>query len=277
MIALFRRYARFAAIAVALGAFGLVMLNMHRSKRAAERERDELMKIVRAQEGTTQLREGVYQRTVTELGDVRAALDSSRKESLALREEVEKRRAEVVYYSDLTVRWKKKYEGIAKAYQEVLGSEEDPPDPDDPVADDPPLPRIRVTFERDFGPFRVDGHTVTSPPEAYVSVSQTRPLRLGVALVEERDGGWSTVVSSSEEDIEVSVDVTAKHRDFERIDWRDKLSVGVTTGFLGEPSLGVGMRYGGRISVGPECSARLAEEGVGWSCGVGLSWRPFDR
>jgi len=270
MLDKFKKYFKYIVFLVLALLVAIGFLTFYLQKRELERERDELYRVISIQEDTIEIKEGIFQKKVVELGDVSTVLDTTRKEIADLKATIESQKKTIVHYTQLSVTWRKKYEGMAEAYQEIFEGQTTEP------GTTPGIERLKVTFKKEFGPFRVDGYTITSPPEAFVAVTQSRPLILGVALTQDKDGDWSTVVSSSEDGFEVDVNVSAVDRKLELITWRDKISTDLDVGFLGKPSLGVGVKYGDKLAVGPKCSAYLDDE-VSWSCGVGISWRPFDR
>jgi hypothetical protein len=257
---------RYIKVIVAGALVTLVLFLIGRAEwrlREVRRERDELAAIVRMQEDTIEVRDGLYQKKVAELDAVSALLTKEGQLTASLREEVERQRLQVVSYSELVITWKRRYEALVEATQ----TEEPPDTPGDPV-------RTRVAFSKDFGPFRVDGHTLTNPPEAWVAVQQSRPIRLGVALTQAKDGRWSTLVTTEDKDAySVDVSVSAVDRQTDVQDWRDRLSLGLDLGLYSEPRLGVSARYGDRLQLGPQCSVGASD----WSCGLSVSWRPFDR
>lgn len=240
-------------------------------KETARRERDRYAAALSNSEKTVEVERGLFQKKVVELDDLSSLLKTRDKELTDARAVIEHQRADVVAYSELSITWKKKYEGLARATQTVVHPEK-PDDTGQPVVD-----RLRVDFSKEMGPFDLSGYTLTSPPEAFVSLSQARPIKLGVHLVQLPDGHWSTIVSTGKDaDYSVDVDVSAVNRNFEKQNWRDKLSLDMSVGVYDTPSIGVGVRYGGALSLGPACSA-YAVGSVSWSCGVSVSWRPFDR
>lgn len=232
-------------------------------------ERNALAQKLALAEETIEVKEGVFQKSAVEMEDLKGILSVYESRLNGTRDIIERQKAELVAVSNISLKWKRKYEGLATNVTET----EVPPPEDDP---DAPT-RVRVDFAGSYGPFDVEGHTLTSPPEAHLSLEQARPIDLGVQLIQLPDGKWSTIVSTPEgADYEVDISLSAVDSDFERIDWRDKLSVDLDVGLYETPSLGVGVRYGSVVSVGPKCSV-YADSDVSWSCGAALSWRPFDR
>lgn len=264
----FGRVLRAAPVGIVSVCLMLLYVRQCNETGAVRRERDALAQKLAESERTIEVQEGVFQRTSLELSDVRAMLGKSELDLQDVRELLRKQDAELVAVTEISLRWKKKYEGLAHATQVEV--------PADPSMPDAPT-RVRVDFSKELGPFDLSGHTLTSPPEAFVSLSQARPISLGVHIAQLPNGKWSSVVTTPDgSDYAVDIVVSAVDREFERQDWRDKLSLDLDAGFYNTPSLGVGARYGSAISVGPKCSVH-ADHVVSWSCGVAFSWRPFDK
>lgn len=262
------RLARVVPAGLISACFLVLYVKQCRETSAIRKQRDSLARKLVESERTIEFQEGVFQKSAVAMEDLRVALASSEARVRDTTDVIDRLNAELVTVSNLSLRWKRKYEGLANATETHL-----PPPPDD---QDAPT-RVRVDFNGSYGPFDVWGHTLTSPPEAHVSLEQARPIDLSVQLIQLPDGKWSTIVSTPEgAEYAVDVSLSAVDQDFERIDWRDKLSVDLDVGLYDSPSLGIGMRYGSRVSMGPKCSV-YAGDGVSWSCGAAISWRPFDR
>mgnify|MGYP001413922891 CR=1 FL=1 len=268
----FREIALFAGIVL----LGALCIGQCHQKNVARNERDSYAEALSKSEKTVEVGKGLFERKAAELDNLASILKERDNELADARTTIHQQKADVVAYSELSILWKKKYEGLAKATQTVVHTSDVPHSVDNPQ----PISsndRLKVSFSKQMGPFDLSGYTLTSPPEAFVSLSQARPIKLGIHLVQLPDGHWSTIVAT-EKDAEYSVDVavSAVNRNFERQNWRDKLSLDMSVGVYDTPSIGVGLRYGGALSLGPECSA-YASTSVSWSCGIRVSWRPFDK
>lgn len=260
---------RVAPIGLASVCFALLYVRQCHETSVTRGQRDALARKLAESERTIEIKEGVFQKSVVEMEGLAAALAESESRVRDTRDVIDRLNAELVSVSNVSLRWKRKYEGLLSATETHL-----PPPVDDP---DAPT-RVRVDFAGSFGPFDIEGYTLSSPPEVRASLEQARPIDLSVQLIQLPDGKWSTIVSTPEgAEYDVDISLSAVDQDFERIDWRDKLSVDLDVGLYETPSVGVGVRYGSAISAGPRCSAYADIRGVSWSCGAALSWRPFDR
>lgn len=249
-------------------ALSALCINLFLKNRDLKSDSAEIASALADSENTVKISETLFQRKVVELNDVKSLLNSRERDNAQLKELVEKQGAEIVSYTEIILKWKKKYEGLLASIQ----TETPPAVPGDPV-------RYTVDFSGELGPFTVVGKTITSPPETFLSIYQHRPIKLGVSLLQHNNGKWSAVVSDEGESGEYDVDISlsAVNRKYEKQDWRDMLSLNIDAGFLPSSSMGVGVLYGNKAAVGPKCSAFAGGAGVDWSCGISFMWRPFDK
>lgn len=219
---------------------------------------------------TVEVQKQVYSKLAVETDGLKKLLDTKDEQLKLLLGELKDRKAEILTVTSMAVAWKKAYEGAAEASQ----SEEDPPDLPQ-VPGEIPKPRARVDFNKDFGAIVVSGHTVTNPAEAYVKVSQGKPLKISLVVSEEPDGSWRTYATSSDENIAVDIGLTAVNPKIVQEQWYEKISfngqiAAGPAGFLG----GVGAAYQiSQFSVGPNVYATSS----GVLYGVQLGWHPFWR
>lgn len=142
--------------------------------------------------------------------------------------------------------------------------------------------RRRVEFEQESGNFRIRGFTLTDPAEFSLSLSQIRPLRMNIAVSQEKDGSWKTYATSSEKDVTISVDVSSVNPYIFSPRWYEKigvnLSLGGGTGPNGLSALsGIGLSYRvGNLDVGPS-GWIVAGDSVTKFLGVSAIWHPFSR
>lgn len=254
--------------------FGLYMYIKNRQYR---NEIADLYNKVTRQAETIEVQKNVYEKKSLEVDDLNSILESLKKDNdldkdtiTKLQKELEKRQSELLAANRLALKWKKAYEAEVEANQ----TEDPGKDPDDPGDD-----RIKISFEKDFGYIGVNGYTLTNPPIAWISVKQNRPLFLTMALSQNKDGHWSTLVTSSEDNVEVDVEVSAVNPFVLAKKWYEKLSVDTgiklkTSGLT--PKLGISYPFG-PINVSGGLQGDTVDKSVGWYVGLGYLWRPFER
>lgn len=211
---------------------------------------------------TLEIREGLYTTQLVEVRDLRTLLDGSRVEISNLKDQLEKSKAELLSTQELAVRWKRAFEGALTVSQSDSG--------ESPTS--PGVVRKRVDFTGDLGPIAVTGHTLTDPPEGHVSVRQVRPLLLTVNVAKDRTGRWTSLVTSSEPDMDVSVRLGGVNPGVVRpIPWHQRFWMDVSAGLIGDPSASMGLAYrGDRFSVGASCLIAEETQGCGVTAGVRL-------
>lgn len=253
-----------AAIAVLISIALVVMLiyagYRYGEKRNADRVATLATELAHSQE-TLELQTGLYSRKVEEYNELSGMLDTSRSEVKALKQYLEEAKAKLLVTEQISLRWKKAYEDALAAQQ----TEEPPVDPGGP-------PRKRVEFSGDLGPIHASGHTLTDPPEAYLKLEQLVPLILTMNLVQNKNGTWTTFVTSSDENMDVKIDVAGVNPLVLSEKWYQRIWVEFGAGFLGDPVGSAGLRYNrDRWSVGASCSAWQ----TGHSCGGSVGFRIF--
>lgn len=210
---------------------------------------------------TLEIANGLYARQAGELVRVEVILDSSRAEVKLLKEHLKKSGAELLTAQQLTLKWKRAYEAEVEAHQ----TEEPGPDGDPP--------RKRVDFAGDLGPIHVTGHTLTDPPVAHIKLEQVMPLTLTVAVAQNKDGSWSSFVTSSDENIDVKVDLAGVSPQILSPKWYQKIWVEAGASVLGDPAGSISTMYAGdRYMFGISCYAtNTGAQG----CGGTIGFRPF--
>jgi hypothetical protein len=153
----------------------------------------------------------------------------------------------------------------------------------DPV--DPTQPgRDRIDFNKDFGMIGVKGYTITNPPEAWVSVKQLRPLKITVAVTQDKDRQWHTYATSSDENTAVDIALSAVNPYILEPKWYEKIQLGLSlaggsgTGGFGFLA-GIDATYKiKQFDVGPAVFVTLgAGTAVTPFFGAKFNWRPFER
>lgn len=273
MLAKIKKY-MFVGFALAIVVGGIYL---YYKKIQYENEIADLYNKIARQSKTIEVQKDVYEKKTLELRNLNDLLDSLKKDNNVdkktierLQEEIKKKDLELLAVNRTAIKWKKAYEAEVKANQTNEPGEN---------TDDPKDDRIRVEFEKDFGYVGVKGYTLTNPPIAWLRVQQNRPLFLTMGLTQRPDGGWDTLVSSSEENVQVDVKVSAVNPFILVKKWYEKISV--DTGLQvqwNSMSPYVGLSYPvGPVSVSGGLWGDTENRDVGWYGTINYSWHPFER
>lgn len=210
---------------------------------------------------TIEAKQGLYETALGQVSDVKSLLDSSSKEVKDLKDQLDQMKSKVLTAERVTVQLKAPISSPTTATQSpaspsVVGGRE----------------RQRVDFAHDFGPFKVMGHTLTDPAEGFVTISQGRPLALTVAVARNKDGTWSSLVTSSEPDVGVSVTLGAVDPGVISPSWYQRIWAIGSLSALPSPGASLSIDYvGDRLLLGPSCQAWNG----GWGCGLSVGARIF--
>ena len=227
---------------------------------------------------TIEVQKGLYTKLTVQSENVKNVLNQKDQQVRELLDQINKQKQDLLDASSLVVTWKKAYEGLAKATQTHV-----PPDPKDPPKDPTAVAgRDKVDFHEDFGYIKVDGWTLTNPPQAWVRLTQGRPLKLTLALAQDKDKAWHTYVTSSEENIGVDIQVTAVNPYFLAPKWYEKIGIAIDLG-AGTGSAGIGALVGlgvnyqfKQFTLGPHVWLGINDR-VQHYYGLAFEWRPFQR
>ncbi len=246
-------------VVVAVAGASVIAFNCG-SRRSASTVADLSTKLAQ-NEKTIELKDCLYATKIVEMTSLTGLLDTSQKQVAELKSQLDASQAQLLTTQQLVVRWKQAYEGAVNAHQTDGGQGSGG------------IVRKRVDFDKDFGPISVTGHTLTDPPEGYVAVTQTRPLKLTVAVARNKDGTWSSYVTSSETNMDVQVALGAVDPGVTGPSWRQRIYLDLGAFALGGTGASVGMSYHfDRWSLGTSCAA-WAGGTVG--CGLTAGFRIF--
>lgn len=214
-------------------------------------------------EETVEITKNLYAKKVHENEGLLESLEKMKREGdaevAALVDQLKRAEQRILTLNSLVVKWKSAYEGLLETTQ----TEE--PGEDGTI-------RKRVDFKKDFGYIGVTGHTLTDPPEGFIKVEQLRPLRLTLVVTKNRNGTWSSLVSSSEDNVGVDIDVTGIDLSVIKPKWYQRIWGEVGLDPLGDQSVSAGLSYQlDTWSLGAEC--RLGRESNG--CGLRAGFRIF--
>lgn len=249
---------------IVLVAAALLVYKQCENRRNLEQARErsaELSRQLASAQDTIEVKENLYAVSVVEIENLQRVIEEHGESVKALLDQLQETEDRLLATQALVVKWKKAYEGALEASQ----SEEE---------GEGGVVRKRVDFKKEWGYIGVTGHTLTDPPEGYITVSQLRPLRLTVGVAKGSDGQWRAYVHSSEENVQIDIDLAAVDVEvaLPKKTWRDRLWIDGYVGLLGETSAGVGASYRfDRYSFGVFCGQ--SESGA--SCGLSAGFRPF--
>lgn len=240
-------------ILLALGVYGYFQV------RSYERHIVELQNQVAQRDSTIEVQKQVYTKLTAQFDDLSKVVDRSTAEGRSLAAELKKNKSELVSVTN----------ALVKLREQVVQGQGTQVDVDG---------RKRVEFSQDFGYVSIGGHTLTDPPEYQLRLGPgSRPLRLQLAVAQQKDGSWRSYVVSSDENVIVDIGLTAVNPYVLEMRWYEKfqlhLDVGVGDGVLA----GVGASYQiGRFQFGPNVWGTTTGGGEVFY-GLNLSWSPFKR
>lgn len=246
-----------AVLVIAILGIGFKVGDWWRDRKTSDQIADLQTKLAQDRE-TIVLKDGLF---ITETTKDLDALQKSRAEAAEILKRIDSMKAQLLTSQELTLKWKKAYQAA------VAASQTDVP----PPVDGGPT-RKRVDFTGKLGPIQATGHTLTDPAEAYLKLEQVDPLRLSIAVVQNKDKTWSTIVSSSDKDIDVKVDLSGVNPQVISPKWYERIWMDLGAAALGDPAGYVGLSWrGDRYSVGAMCYAAAGSmNGCGATLGVRL-------
>lgn len=256
-------------VGVAVVFLGIVCFGLYK-KHLFEKSIIDLQNQIAERDKTIEIQKGVNHKLTTQLDDVNDLLNGKDEQVKLLLSELKKRKEEVLTATTFAAKWKAAYEAEVKAHQtEVPGT-------------NPDTKRTKIDFEKDWGYISVKGYTLSDPPEAWIKVQQNRPLKMTLAISQDKEMRWHTYVTSSEENVGIDVVVSGVNpwlltpKWYERIGLNTNVGLGSNQGGLGA-LLGLGVDYQiGKFSLGPAMWFGISDR-VDRFYGATLSWRPFQR
>jgi hypothetical protein len=210
---------------------------------------------------TIELTKGLYSKEVIKYEDLSKLFTQKGSEIDALKKQLRDSQAKLLVAEQVTLTWKRAYEAAVKANQ----TEEPSKEPDG-------IPRKRVDFVGDLGPIRATGHTLTDPPEAFLKLEQIMPLVLTLTMAQNRDETWTTYVTSSDENVNVEINVAGVNPLILKEKWYRRFWLDLGAIITGDPGARIGLRYQfDRFSFGADCTAMQTGSG----CGMNVGYRIF--
>jgi len=236
-------------------------------KRSYDNQITAMNNAIAEKDQTIEVKSGLYEKATLETKNLRDLLDGKDTQIADLKKELDKKDQELIAATNLVIKWRADYQALVAATQTVIPGTL----PTDPS-------RIKVEFEKDFGPILVRGYTLSEPPEAFVSLHQQRPLKLTLALSQDSNKLWHSYVTSSDDNSEVDITLSGVNPYFNDPSWYERLSGTVTiaagsAGFLGGIGVGVDISQFTISAMAYDSSSNL----VAPLYGLGLQWRPFKK
>lgn len=235
-------------------------------KHRYEAQLAELRNAVAMKDKTIEVQKDVYSKLTIETDNLKATLDTKDQEVKSLLKQLQKTGQDLLDVNQLVIQWKKAYEGLADSTQTNVP----PSAPGSPQ-------RKRVDFKKDFGAIAVSGYTLTDPAESWLKVEQLKPLKLTVAVSQDKSGAWHSYVTTDDDNTTVDIAVTAVNPYLLEPKWYE--SIQLNSFLAAGPGLlaGVGASYRfGRFDVGPAVFITTAS-GFSPYYGATFTWRPFQK
>jgi hypothetical protein len=244
-------------------------------KHAYDKRITQLQNEMAEKDKTIEVQKGLYTKLTVQSENVKGVLDQKDTQVRELEDQIKKQKQDLLNASTVVASWKKAYEGLAKATQTEV-----PADPTKPALVG--KTREKVDFHEDFGYIGVDGWTLTNPAQAWVRVKQNRPLKLTLAISQDKDKAWHTYATSSEENVGVDIQVTAVNPFLLQPKWYEKIGIGIDLG-MGTNQAGLGALVGVGVNyqfmqftMGPHVWLGINNT-LDKYYGLTFEWRPFQR
>lgn len=251
-------------------------------RNAYESKLIELQNKVAANDITTEIGKGLYEKQTLQLKNVMDALDKKDAQVKELNKQLKASGEKLLTATTATLMWKHAYEGVAATTGSTLPSSYASSDETTHEASSSPADRFRIDFSKDFGYIGVTGYTLTNPTFAFVSVKQNRPLRVTLALSQDKDKVWHTYVTSSEENVDADVTVSAVNPYFSKKSWYENIGFSTALG-VGTTDRGAGVLLGfgldyrlNQFNFGPMVWIGITNT-VDKYFGANFTWRPFEK
>jgi hypothetical protein len=231
----------------------------------------DLQNTIASRDKTIETKDGLYEKLVIQTKNLEDLLNSKDKEIIALKEQLKDKDQELITATSLAVKWKKAYEALVAATQTTI-----PPSTPDGKE------RTKVSFQKDFGYIRVSGYTLTNPAEAFILVKQNRPLKLVVAVSQDKDKIWHTYATSSEENVGIDIQLASVNPYIFEPKWYERVAINamLSMGVSGKLSalIGVGATIPiNQFDVGPAVMLHMDGNGLDPMVGIFAAWHPFQR
>lgn len=261
-----KKYALMGLVAVLLGVVIFGAYGRWKNDKELARLRNEIA----SRDTTIEVQKGVYAKLALETDNLKSVLDSKDVQIKGLLAQIKKNKEDLLAANTLVVTWKKAYEGLANAHTEPVE-----PGPDGKT-------REKVVFEKDFGLIGVNGYTLTNPPEAWVKVSQLKPLQITLAISQDPTGAWHSYATSSDENTAIDIKLAAVNPHVLEPRWYENLQLNtMLAGGYNDKGFailaGVGVSYKiKQFDVGPAVFLGISDR-LDKYFGATFSWRPFQR
>jgi hypothetical protein len=228
---------------------------------------------------TIETANGVYEKLTLQLASVQSVVDSKDPQIKELEAEVQKNHEQISDATSVSLYWKQKYQSAINVTQTTVPAV--PPSASSLGSAE----RIKVSFTHDFGPYHVEGYTLTNPAYGWLTLSQLQPLKLTMAVTQDKTGAWHSYVTSSDNNTQADILVSAVNPNLRTPHWYEKLALQVDLG-LGSTSGGAGVLTGiggsydfgsqGQFSLGPKAWLTVSNH-VDTFYGLNFGWHPFTQ
>jgi hypothetical protein len=252
-----------------LGLVGVMVLGVTYGaleKRSYDNKIIALNNVIADKDHTIQINTGLYEKGTTESKKLESLLDTKDQQLSELKKQLDKTNEDLVTATNLAVKWKQDYE--------AKGSGTETPD----GKDDAGNIREKVVFAKDFGTMSVSGYTITHPPEYGIDLHQEQPLKITVAISQDKLKVWHSYATSSDPNVSAEILVSDVNPFYDEKHWYERLSLtGTMAASAGGALAGVGMGLDvNQFTV----SAMVYEHTSSLAApmpGLSVTWRPFMR
>lgn len=262
----FKNYLLLVMMALLLGMAGYVLYQ----QRKHIGEVTALQNSLAEKDKTIEIKEGLYHKLTLQNRDLMAFLDKKDKQVASLADELKKKKQELLTTTSLVISLKKEIELLADGTQTEVPSEDGKPS------------RTKVEFRHDFGFVKVDGWTLTNPPQSWVKLSPGKPLKLSLSIAQDKTGAWHSYATSNDPLVGVDISLTAVNPYLFKPKWYEGFGLLIGLGMgTNQSGLGalvqVGLTYKiKQFTVGPAVWLGLNNV-VDKYYGVTFEWRPFEK
>ncbi len=238
-------------------------------KNQLERQIIALQNAAAEKDKTIEVQKGVFEKLTIQVKNAGDLLNGKDQQLTELAAELKKMKEQLLTVNTIAVTWKKAFETtVAGKETKVPGTKPGEKE------------RTKVEFDKDFGYIGVNGWTLTDPPEAFVHIQNNRPLRLTLAVAQDKDKTWHTYATSSEDNVNVNIKLTGVNPYFLKPKWYEKIGIFTNLGISDSTlltSVGASLPIFqfGKFDVGPIIWLSLIDTKISKFYGVSLFWHPF--
>lgn len=247
------------------GAIYVAVLQHQYSKKIID-----LQNAVAQRDKTIEIKDGLYHRLAVQTEDLKNLLGTRDKQVLDLQSELKKRKEELLTTATVVLGLKKEITQLKEGTQTEV-----------PVENGKPA-RTKVDFHHDFGTVKVDGWTMTNPPQSWVRLGPGKPLRVNVSVSQDKDKAWHAYATSDDPNVGVDIALAGVNPQVLAPKWYEgfgiEIGLGAGTNQSGVGALvALGITYKlKQFTFGPMVWLGINQV-VDKYYGLSFTWRPFEK